>query len=186
MTETNKLIHGCIKGDRYAQNQLYSLFASRMFVVCLRYSKNKDEAEDILQEGFMKVFTFLHQYNFEGSFEGWIRKIMVNCALQKYRSKTRLHAVVDIETSEQEIATTENIIAQIGTKELLNMIQQLPPGYRLIFNLYVFEGMKHREIAEQLGISEGTSKSNLYDARAILQKAVTNSLQVAKKNINYL
>ncbi|MCW3093719.1 MAG: sigma-70 family polymerase sigma factor [Ferruginibacter sp.] len=157
-----------------------------MFAVCLRYAKNKEEAEEILQEGFMKVFTFLHQFNFEGSFEGWIRKIMVNCALQKYRSKTRLHAVVDIDTNQLEIAGTENIIAQIGTKELLNMIQQLPPGYRMIFNLYVFEGMKHREIAELLGISEGTSKSNLSDARAILQKAVNNSLQVAKKNINYL
>lgn len=186
MTETDKLIHGCIKGHRYAQSQLYELFAPRMFVVCLRYSKNKEEAEEILQEGFMKVFTFLHQFNFEGSFEGWIRKIMVNCALQKYRSKARLHAVVDIETNQQQIAEAENIIAQIGTKELLKMVQQLPPGYRLVFNLYVFEGMKHREIAGHLGISEGTSKSNLSDARAILQKAVNNSLQVAKKNINYL
>jgi RNA polymerase sigma-70 factor (ECF subfamily) len=157
-----------------------------MFAVCLRYSKNKEEAEEILQEGFMKVFTHLHQFNFEGSFEGWIRKIMVNCALQKYRNNARLHAVVDIETNQYKIAETENIMAQIGTKELVNMVQQLPPGYRLVFNLYVFEGMKHREIAEHLGISEGTSKSNLYDARALLQKSVTQSLQVAKKNINYL
>jgi len=181
VTETNKLIQGCIKGHRYAQSQLYELFAPRMLAVCLRYSKNKEEAEEILQEGFMKVYTFLHQFNFEGSFEGWIRKIMVNCALQKYRSKARLHAVVDIENNQQEIAEAENVIAQIGTKELLKMVQQLPPGYRLVFNLYVFEGMKHREIAGHLGISEGTSKSNLYDARAILQKAVNNSLQVAKK-----
>jgi len=94
--EANKLIHDSIKDDRNPQNQLYSLFASHMFFVCLRYSKNKDEAEDILQEGFMNVFTFLQQYNFEGSFEGWIRKIMVNCAWKKYRSKKRLHAVVDI------------------------------------------------------------------------------------------
>jgi len=157
-----------------------------MFAVCLRYSKNKEEAEEILQEGFMKVFTHLHQFNFEGSFEGWIRKIIVNCALQKYRNNARLHAVVDIETNQYKIAETENIMAQIGTKELVNMVQQLPPGYRLVFNLYVFEGMKHREIAEHLGISEGTSKSNLYDARALLQKSVTHSLQVAKKNINYL
>jgi RNA polymerase sigma-70 factor (ECF subfamily) len=111
---------------------------------------------------------------------------MVNCALQKYRSNARLHAVVDIETNQHEIAETENIMAQIGTKELLNMVQQLPPGYRLVFNMYVFEGMKHREIAEQLGISEGTSKSNLYDARVILQKSVASSLQVAKKNMNCL
>ena len=186
MAETEKLIKGCIKGDRYAQSQLYELFAPKMFVVCLRYSKNKEEAEEILQEGFLKVYTFLHQFNFEGSFEGWVRKIMVNCALQKYRNNARLHAVVDIDTNQQEIADAENVIAQIGTKELLNMVQQLPPGYRLVFNLYVFEGMKHREIAEHLGISEGTSKSNLYDARFILQKAVNNSLLVAKRNINYL
>ena len=186
MTETKQLIQGCIKQNRHHQNRLYQLFAPGMFAVCLRYSKNKEEAEEILQEGFMKVFTHLHQFNFEGSFEGWIRKIMVNCALQKYRSNARLHAVVDIETNQHKIAETENIMAQIGTKELVNMVQQLPPGYRLVFNLYVFEGMKHREIAEQLAISEGTSKSNLYDARAILQKSVTHSLQVAKKNINYL
>lgn len=96
MIEANKLIHDSIKDDRNPQNQLYSLFASHMFFVCLLYSKNKDEAEDILQQGFMNVFTFLQQYNFEGSFEGWIRKIMVNCAWKKYRSKNRLHAVVDI------------------------------------------------------------------------------------------
>lgn len=186
VSKTDRLIQDCIKGNRNAQSQLYELFAPRMFTVCLRYSKNKEEAEEILQEGFMKVLTFLHQFNFEGSFEGWVRKIMVNCALQKFRSKPQLHAVVDIDSTLHEIAGTENIIAQIGTKELLKMIQQLPAGYRMVFNLYVFEGMKHREIAGQLGISEGTSKSNLSDARALLQKAVNNSLQVAKKNINYV
>jgi RNA polymerase sigma-70 factor (ECF subfamily) len=157
-----------------------------MLAVCLRYSKNKEEAEEILQEGFMKVFTYLHQFNFDGSFEGWIRKIMVNAALQKYRTKAHMHAVVDIDCNQQEIPATENILAELGTKELLKLVQQLPPGYRMVFNLYIFEGMKHREIAVQLGISEGTSKSNLSDARHILQKAVNNSLQVAKKNINYL
>jgi RNA polymerase sigma factor (sigma-70 family) len=186
VTETDKLIQGCIKGQRHAQSQLYELFAPGMLTVCLRYSKNKEEAEEILQEGFMKVFTFLHQFKFEGSFEGWVRKIMVNCALQKYRRNTPLHAVVDIDASQQQIAEAENIIAKIGTKELLKMVQQLPSGYRLVFNLYVFEGMKHREIAQLLGISEGTSKSNLFDARAILQKAVNDSYQVAKKNMNYL
>lgn len=186
MSETDKIIQGCIKGDRFAQSRLYGIFGAKMLGVCLRYSKNKEEAEEILQEGFMKVFKFLHQFNHQGSFEGWIRKIMVNCALQKFRSKSSLHAVIDIDTTEQEIPATENVIAQLGTKELLKLVQQLPPGYRLVFNLYVFEGMKHREIAEMLGISEGTSKSNLSDARVILQKAVNQSLQVAKKNINYL
>ncbi len=186
MSETERLIQDCIKGDRSAQGSLYQLYATKMFRVCLRYAKNKEEAEDILQEGFMKVFTGLRQFNFEGSFEGWIRKIMVNCALQKYRGNAKLHAVVTIDENQHEIGEPENVIALLGTKELLLMVQQLSPGYRLVFNLYVFEGMKHREIAEQLGISEGTSKSNLSDARATLQKMVNNSLQVATKNIKYL
>ncbi len=184
--ETDQLIQGCIKGNRYDQNRLYNLYAPVMFSVCLRYAKNREEAEEILQEGFIKVFTHLRQFNFAGSFEGWIRRIMVNCALQKYRTNARLHAVTSLESGQHDIAETETIMAQISTKELISMVQQLPAGYRLVFNMYVFEGMKHREIAQQLGISEGTSKSNLYDARVILQKSVANSLQVAKKNINYL
>ena len=182
--QTALLIEGCIRGDRQSQSQLYAMLMQKMFVVCLRYSKNREEAEEILQEGFVKVFEFIHQYKFAGSFEGWVRKIMVNCALQKYRSK-KLHAVVDIDPATIENIGNENIISQIGTKELLKMVQQLPPSYRMVFNLYVFEGMKHREIAAHLNISEGTSKSNLSDARNILQRAVNNSLQ-STKNINQL
>ena len=151
-----------------------------MFVVCLRYAANRQDAEDTLQEGFTKVFENLQQYKFTGSFEGWIRKIMVNCSLQKYRNKQHLHAIVNIENSSAFEQGSEDIISQIGTKELLRMVQQLPSGYRMIFNLYVFEGLKHREIAEQLSISEGTSKSNLHDARMILQQSVNKSLRVAK------
>lgn len=180
MEELQHLIHRCIKGDRYSQNKLYDEFSQKMFIVCLRYSPNRQEAEDSLQEGFLKAFEYLHQFKFTGSFEGWLRKIMVNCSLQKYRSKKELHAVVDIETTSLHEIGSENIISQIGTKELLRMVQRLPNSYRMVFNLYVFEGMKHREIAEQLGISEGTSKSNLFDARTILQRLVNKSLQIAK------
>ena len=175
--QIEQLIEACIKGDRQSQSRLYNIYKQKMFVVCLRYSKTREEAEEILQEGFMKVFEFLYQYKATGPFEGWVRKIMVNCALQKYRSKGNLRPVLDIDTIAVEHPVHEDIIAKIGTKELLNMVQQLPPAYRIIFNLYVFEGMKHREIAGLLGISEGTSKSNLSDARAILQKAVNKSLQ---------
>ena len=182
--QTAMLIDGCIRGDRQSQSHLYALLMQKMFVVCLRYSKNREEAEEILQEGFIKVFEFIHQYKFAGSFEGWVRKIMVNCALQKYRSK-KMHAVVDIDIAAIENIGNENIISQLGTKELLKMVQLLPPSYRMVFNLYVFEGMKHREIAAHLKISEGTSKSNLSDARAILQKAVHNSLQ-SSQNIKQL
>ena len=184
MDITEKLIQECIRGDRHSQSRLYELYAPKMFVVCLRYSKNKEEAEEIVQEGFMKVFSFLHQFRSEGSFEGWIKKIMVNCALQRYRSKTQMHAIIDIESSEAEQISNEDILSKLGVKELLNMVQLLPPAYRMVFNLYVFEGMKHKEIAELLGIAEGTSKSNLLDARTLLQKAVNKSLQVSKKNIN--
>ena len=167
---------------------LYESLASKMFVVCLRYARNREEAEEVLQEGFMKVFDHIHQYKFTGSFEGWVRKIMVNCALSKYRSKTYLHAVASIDAgnSNVEYADNEDILSKIGVKELIKMVQQLPPAYRMVFNLYVFEGMKHREIASQLNISEGTSKSNLSDARAILQKNVMHSLLSAKQNVNEL
>lgn len=175
--EIQQLIEGCLIGNRQSQSRLYSLLKDKMFTVCLRYADNREEAEEILQEGFIKVFEFIHQYKYKGPFEGWIRKIMVNCALQKHRSKRQLHALVNIDTAAVENIGTENILSQIGTRELLTMVQRLPPAYRMVFNLYVFEGMKHREIAEHLGISEGTSKSNLSDARSILRKAVNNSLQ---------
>jgi RNA polymerase sigma-70 factor (ECF subfamily) len=151
-----------------------------MFVVCLRYSRNREDAEEILQEGFMKVFEHLSQFQHNGSFEGWVRKIMVNCALQKYRSKSQLHAVLNIDEVREENGDADNIYARLDAKELVKLVQQLSPGYRMVFNLYVFEKMKHREIAEHLGISEGTSKSNLSDAKAILQKAISKNEQIAK------
>jgi RNA polymerase sigma factor (sigma-70 family) len=186
VNELPELLNSCIKGNRQAHSKLYKIFANKMFAVCLRYGKNREEAEETLQEGFMKVFENLQQFNFAGSFEGWMRRIMVNCALQKYRSKPQLRAVVDIKGAEIANIGNEDIIAQIGNKELLNIVQQLPPAYKMVFNLYVFEGMKHREIAEQLNISEGTSKSNLSDARKLLQKAVNETLNYRKPNLNFL
>lgn len=173
-----QLIERCSRGERSAQKELYGIYSNTLFKTCLRYSSNREEAEDTLQDGFMKIFDNLNQFKFTGSFEGWMRKIMVNTALQKLRSKNYMHAVVDIENISIDTAASEDIISQIGTKELMKMIQQLPPAYRTVFNLYVFEGMKHREIAIELGISEGTSKSNLFDARAILQRSVSKSLKV--------
>lgn len=184
MEKYKQLIQGCIDGNRQSQNLLYKVLVPKMFVVCLRYSKSREEAEEILQEGFIRVFGFIHQYKFSGSFEGWVRKIMVNCALQKYRSRKEMHAVVNIDNTTVEPYDNEDIISRISAKELLNMVQQLSPGYRTIFNLYVFEGMKHREIAEHLGISEGTSKSNLSDARAFLKKAIHNNMKTANQNVN--
>jgi RNA polymerase sigma-70 factor (ECF subfamily) len=175
-----QLIQACINGDRHSQSSLYAQYALKMFGVCMRYSKNREEAEEIMQEGFVQVFKSLHNFKYAGSFEGWIRKIMVYCAIQHYRAKPKMHSVVNIENSQAIEIGDEDIITGLQKKELLKMIQALPPTYRMIFNLYVFEGMKHREIAELLGIAEGTSKSNFFDAKLLLQKAVTSSLKIAK------
>lgn len=182
--QLDTLIQGCIKGERASQTRLYNLFSQKMFVVCLRYAKSREEAEEILQEGFMKVFDCVNQFRFAGSFEGWMRRIMVNSALQRYRKKGLLHPVGNIDPEVADIEMHEDILSRIGTKELMKMIQLLPPAYRLTFNLFVFEGLKHREIAEMLGVSEGTSKSNLSDARTILQKSVARSLQSSQAKIN--
>lgn len=152
-----------------------------MFTVCLRYSNSREEARDLLQEGFIKVFDCLHQFKFEGSFEGWVKKVIVNVALQKIRSKSYLHAIVPIEEEEIRAISHPDVLSQLGTKELLKMVQELPTVYRVVFNLYVFEGMKHREISKLLGVSEGTSKSNLHDARLILQQKITESLKLPNK-----
>lgn len=172
LTDAN-LIHDCIKGDRQAQSVLYTMFIPKMFVVCLRFSKNRQEAEDILQEGFVKVFQFLPQFNNEGPLEGWIRKIMVNCALQRIKAKTRLTPVLNIESYREQLTLEDDIESYINSRELLKLVMSLPPAYKAVFNLYVFEGYKHREIAEILGITEGTSKSNLSDARTYLKKLLS-------------
>lgn len=181
MEQPFHLIHLCIKGDRNSQNKLYEMYVGKMFALCLRYASNRQEAEEIVQEGFVQVFRSLKNFNNTGSFEGWIKKIIVYCAIGHFRSKSKLHPVISIENANVEETGNEDIISRIGKKELLKMISSLPPACRLVFNLHVFEGMKHREIAEQLGISEGTSKSNLFDAKVILKRAVINSLKIAKK-----
>lgn len=182
MPETEQLlIKGCIAGDRAFQTKLYYLFAPKMLGVCLRYARSKEEAEEILQEGFLRVFTYINTYKGSGSFEGWIRKIMVNAALFRYRNKSKLQPVIRLDTSGYDAAGETDIASNLDAKELLSLVQTLPAGYRIVFNLYVFEGYKHREIAQALGISEGTSKSNLSDARIYLQKALT----LKKKLVHY-
>lgn len=177
------IVTGCCRGDRQSQNTLYKQFSPKMMIVCLRYARNREEAEEILQEGFLLVFSKINQFRNKGSIEGWIRKIMVNAALQKIRSRSVLTKVISIDnvTIEDSAAIPTDTI---GAKELIKLIQELPTMYKTVFNLYVFEGMKHKEIAELLGISEGTSKSNLSDARSLLQHAV-NRLHRISKPINF-
>jgi RNA polymerase sigma factor (sigma-70 family) len=177
-----ELIRECLSGNRVMQNKLYAEFASTMMAVCLRYAKNQHDAEEILQEGFIKVYTCLHQYQFKGPLEAWIRKIMVNCALQKLKNKNTLYQIVHSGNITEEFADEALILDHINAKELILLIQSLPQMCRIIFNLYVFEGMKHREIAKLLNISEGTSKSHLHDARMLLQRKLQKQLIVL--NIN--
>ncbi len=168
-------------GDRAFQTRLYNLFAPKMMGVCLRYARSREEAEEILQEGFLRVFSYINTFKGAGSFEGWIRKIMVNAALFRYRNKSSLQPVIRLNTAGYDAIDNTDISSNLDAKELLNLVQTLPAGYRIVFNLYVFEGYKHREIGEALGISEGTSKSNLSDARAFLQKR----LLIKKKLVHY-
>jgi RNA polymerase sigma factor (sigma-70 family) len=144
-----------------------------MFTVCLRYGKDRHEAEEILQEGFIRVFSSLHQFRNEGSLEGWIRRVIVTTALQRFRSRPPLHAVLTFQPDESGGVMEEELIeSRLGAKELLVLVQKLPSVYRAVFNLYVFEGYRHKEIAGLLNISEGTSKSNLYDARQWLKEKI--------------
>lgn len=178
------IIAGCIAGNRNCQSGLYDLFSPKMMIVCLRYSKNLEEAEEILQDGFIRAFKFIGQFKNEGSFEGWIRKIMVNCALQKLRSQVNLRMVVSLNTELHDDQYDDNIVEKMSGKEMLALVQTLSPAYRIVFNLYYFEGYKHREIAELLGVEEGTSKSNLAQAKRILQCAVKKNLSIEKKILN--
>lgn len=146
----------------------------------MRYMRTREEAEEILQEGFLQVFLKIQQFRGEGSFEGWLRRIMVNTALQRLRSQSPLSKVVTFDIDAEYGLSHFEPIAQLNAKELIALIQSLPYMYRTVFNLYVFEGLKHREIASALGISEGTSKSNLSDARNLLQQSILRINKVAK------
>jgi RNA polymerase sigma-70 factor (ECF subfamily) len=176
LTEEQKLIKACLNGDGTAFEEIYHQFAARMLAVCYRYSHHKDDAKDLLQEGFIKVFEQLSKFRHEGSFEGWIRRIMVLTALEKYRKGTREResygGSLDDLTDAFQPVSSDDIYSQMGFDELIAMIRELSPAYKMVFNLYVFEGMKHEEIAKTLSISVGTSKSNLSDARKILQKRI--------------
>lgn len=174
MTVSEKLlIEGCAAGDRASQFRLYQMFGPAMLGVCLRYSKNKEDAEEILQEAFLRVFKYLHQFQGIGSLEGWIRKIMIHSSLDRYKKKSRLPKTVNLYEGRNEMANEIDITGELHRKDLLELIQKLPNYCRMVFNLYVFEGYKHKEIAEMLQISEGTSKSNLFDAKKILKKSLT-------------
>ena len=170
MSESD-LIKGCLEGDRRAQEYLYQRFSPKMYGVCLRYAGKAEDAQDILQDGFVKVFKNLHMYRGDGSFEGWVRRIFVNTAIEHYRRQVNLYTVTE---NHENLLETKELSAfdSLSVKDLMQIIQQLSPGYRTVFNLYVVEGYSHKEIAEMTGISEGTSKSQLARAKGVLQNII--------------
>ncbi len=164
------LLEGCLIGESIAQKQLYQRYAPKMFGLCLRYSENFQIAEDVLQEGFIKVFYKLDEFRHEGSFEGWLKRIFINTAIE-YNRKEKKHRHLIIE-EDLEMSLSYSAIEHLIKDDLINMIQQLPKGYRQIFNLYVIDGFNHIEISALLSISVGTSKSQLARARQALKKQI--------------
>lgn len=167
--DLNQLINDCKKNDRKAQEQLYRLYSSKLFAVCLKYSRNYIEAQDNLQDGFILIFNKIEQFSFKGSFEGWLKRVMINHVLQQYRTQTFLSLVNEDVTQYEEIEIDEDTIS---LDYLLKIIQELPDRYRLVFNLYVMDDYSHAEIAEMLSITIGTSKSNLSRAKMILKNKI--------------
>lgn len=179
-----ELVDGCLRGERRSQQQVYELFYGKMMAVCLRYTKNADQAKDILQDGFIKVFRSMEKFNRAGSFEGWIRRIMVNTAIDHFRRTKNAYLLLGEERSIEDFADAdqEDVLSDSSGEEevwdvrpadVINAMQKLTPAYRTVFNLYVFEELTHKEIADLLGINIGTSKSNLAKAKHKLKKLLT-------------
>ncbi|MCU0471680.1 MAG: RNA polymerase sigma factor [Arcicella sp.] len=164
-----QLIQACLQNDRNAQRKLYNAYAGRMLVVCNRYAQSTAEAEDILQEAFIKIFLNLDKFRAESTLGAWIKRIVVNTAINHLRSQQHFQEMSDVQDFENQMSDFQTSIEDINFKELIQMIQQLPKGCQMVFNLFAIEGYKHHEIAEMLNITEGTSKSQYARAKAILQ-----------------
>lgn len=169
-----ELIQGCRRGDRAAQKRLYDTFSPKMYVLCCRYVKDSMEAEDVLVTAFTKILDKIDQYKSEGSFEGWIRRVVVNEALTWLRRNRNMYLETELEAADYE-PDYKSLSDHLEAEDLMTMINELPSGYRIVFNLYAIDGYSHKEIADQLGISENTSKSQLSRARAYLQKLLTDN-----------
>ena len=180
MIPDTDLISGCISGDRRMQKAMYDKYAGKMYAVCLRYMGNADDAQDILQEGFIKIFNKVGSFRGEGSFEGWIRRIFVNTAIEHFRKESYLQPITEVEENTVE-GKYLSVLDSLAEKDIIQLVQKLSPGYRTVFNMYVVEGYTHKQIAEVLGISEGTSKSQLSRAKLILQDLVKTFVENRKQ-----
>lgn len=173
MCKLDQIIDKCRQGDRKAAEKIYRMFSAKMFAICLRFSRDRAEAEDTLQDGFIKLFDSIGQYSGKGSFEGWMKKIFINLSLEKFRNKHQLQLVEEVpDIIESDIDDALDIPSGV----LMDFVEQLPERYKLVFNLYVMEEMQHKDIAMALGITEGTSKSNLARAREILKRKIREYL----------
>lgn len=181
-TTEAEIIEGCLKGDRRAQQHLYDQYCGRFLAICLRYIKDRDLAEDVMIEGFMRIFDKLPQYEEKGSFEGWMKKVMVREALMALRKNKNLMLEVALEDHE-DFRGVHYEFRDLEVEELMGMIQDLPLGYRTVFNLYAIEGYAHAEIGELLGITENTSKSQLSRARNLLKQKLADQ-HLKERRIN--
>ncbi len=173
-----ELIKACLLQDRLAQRDIFNMYAGKMMAVCLRYSRHRLEAEDILQDAFVKVFTHLSEFEYTGSFEGWIRRIIINTAIKNNQKKSVSHEEIGLENIKEDSAGPE-VFSALSEEEIIKLISSLPDGYRMVFNLYAVEGFSHKEIAELLNIEESTSRSQLVKARRVLQEKVHELYRVA-------
>jgi len=175
------ILQGCMRGERLAQKKLYEKFYSKMMSVCMRYANSRDEAATILNEGFYKVFNKIEGFvELSGNLEAWIYRIMINTAIDHYRKEAKTRKLKKLDNNVSQDSDNFDIVAALSADDIIELVQQLPMAYRTVFNLHVIDGMTHKEIGEQLGISEGTSKSNLFKARGKLQAMIDK-----KFSINY-
>lgn len=177
MTE-KELIQGCIQEKRHCQQEVFRLYAGKMLTVCLRYTRHRMEAEDILQDAFIKVFDNISKFGFKGSFEGWIRRIVINTALKNHSKKSYKNEQIGVDHY-PDLPIEPTIYSHLEEEELLKLVARLPDGYRMVFNLYAIEGYSHREIADLLNIQESTSRSQLVKARKWLQTQVVKLQKIA-------
>lgn len=184
------IIEGCKAGKRRYQNRLYSMYSRSLFSICLRYSKNKEEAEDLLQDCFIKIFEHIHEYRGEGSFEGWMKRIVINSSISRFKKNSKLQTISGLEGFEEmardddKDAEESILISDVQAQWILDAIQELPSGYNHVFNLHIFEGYTHKEIGQMMGISENTSKSQLSKARKHLQNKLSFLMEGQQKMIN--
>jgi RNA polymerase sigma factor (sigma-70 family) len=169
MDDTSLVIE-CVKGDSRAQRMLFERFSKKMLGVCMRYAKSTEQAEDVLQDGFIKVFSKLNDFKHDGSLEGWIRRIMVNTSLDQIRKENKLLGNISLDNVDYKLQNNAFVLENLAAKDLMKMVQSMPVGYKVVFNMFAIEGYSHKEISDHLGISENTSKSQYSRARAYLRE----------------